>query len=70
MQMRFHVIKSGSSRESEGFGTQWELYTALLRRGIKGDHALLAALDVLTNIQNQSPYICYGDGYAIVAEAC
>ncbi|PYE23927.1 hypothetical protein C8J32_10640 [Rhizobium sp. PP-CC-3A-592] len=63
-------MKQGGPHESEGFGTHRELYTALLRRGIKGDQALLAALDVLTNIQNQSPYTCYGEGYTIVAEAC
>ena len=53
----------------EGFGTQRELYNALLHRGVQGDHALLIALDVLTNIQRQSPYTCHSDGYTIVAEA-
>ena len=70
MHMRFRVTNSGSPLGTEAFGSHRELYTALLDKGIKADQALLAALDVLTNIKQQSPYTCYGEGFTITSEAC
>lgn len=68
MRFRFLIFKNALLLE-EGYGVRQELYTALLRHDIKDDQALLAALDVLTNIQNQSPYTCYGDDFVIIAQA-
>ncbi|PYE41643.1 hypothetical protein DFI02_110140 [Rhizobium sp. PP-F2F-G20b] len=70
MQVKFLAIEPCSPIGRESFGTHRELYTALLDQGIKSVQAMLAALGVLTNIQNQSPYTCYADGYTILAEAC
>jgi hypothetical protein len=70
MQLRFHVIKNGFPTQGEDVGTHRDLYAALLDHGINKDHAFLAALDVLANMRDHSLYTLYGDGYAVVAEAC